>query len=173
MLVGKLVSVNLISPHFEHLTSLNNSSQSPLPSISHHHHVYHSTSTLLLPPPHGPVLCSQQYSHSGLSSQPPHTQLTSSAAHILPHIHTTLDTHSRTLSLGEGLTFSPLTSSEFREDQPPGYSSLVMRSYDKELNNILDIAGLPTGSEAGFGSLRSNVIFGSCTQFLQSNRLTP
>lgn len=55
----------------------------------------------------------------------------------------------------EGLTFSPLTSSEFREidhkDQPPGYSALLMRSYDEELNSILDIAGLPTGSGAGYG----------------------
>ena len=56
----------------------------------------------------------------------------------------------------EGLTFSPLTSSEFREieskdQQPPGYSALLMRSYDEELSNILDIAGLPTGSGAGYG----------------------
>ena len=55
----------------------------------------------------------------------------------------------------EGITFSPLTSSEFRElehkDPSPGFSSLVMRTYDEELSNILDIAGLPTGSGAGYG----------------------
>lgn len=53
----------------------------------------------------------------------------------------------------EGLTFSPLTSGEFREidQKPPGYSALLMRTYDEELNNILDIAGLPTGSGAGYG----------------------
>ena len=55
----------------------------------------------------------------------------------------------------EGVSFSPLTSSEFREmehkDQPPGYSALVMRTYDEELNSILDIAGLPNGSGAGYG----------------------
>lgn len=131
----------------------------PPPILPHHHHGHQSVSNLLPPPPpppHGPVLCSQQYSHSGLSSQPQCTQLTSSAAHISTHIphHATQSTQ-RTLSLVEGLTFSPLTSSEFRDiehkDQPPGYSSLVMRSYDEELNNILDIAGLPTGSGAGYG----------------------
>ena len=58
----------------------------------------------------------------------------------------------RTASL-PGLTFSPLTSNEFREidQKPPGYSALVMKTYDEELSNILDIAGLPTGSGAGYG----------------------
>lgn len=37
------------------------------------------------------------------------------------------------------------------KDQPPGYSALLMRSYDEELNNILDIAGLPSGRGSGYG----------------------
>lgn len=37
------------------------------------------------------------------------------------------------------------------DQKPPGYSALLMRTYDEELNNILDIAGLPTGSGAGYG----------------------
>ena len=37
------------------------------------------------------------------------------------------------------------------DQKPPGYSALVMRTYDEELSNILDIAGLPTGSGAGYG----------------------
>ena len=67
----------------------------------------------------------------------------------------TPDSCSRLPSLPENLTFSPLTYSEFREiehkDQPPGYSALLMRSYDEELNSILDIAGLPTGRGSGYG----------------------
>lgn len=136
-------------------------SHPPLPPLPHLHH--HSVTGLLSQPPLplcGPVHSSQHYAHCGLSSQPPLTQLTSSAAQIsplIPHHQTVFATPDalRNASIVEGLTFSPLTSSEFREidhkDQPPGYSTLVMRSYDEELNNILDIAGLPTGSGAGYG----------------------
>ena len=106
------------------------------------------------PPPCPPAPCN----FPGLpstSQPPPHTQLTTSAAqpsplHPLPPIY-----DSQNPSLPDSLTFSPLTSSEFREidhkDQPPGYSALLMRSYDEELNSILDIAGLPTGRGAGYG----------------------
>ena len=37
------------------------------------------------------------------------------------------------------------------KDQPPGYSALLMRSYDEELNSILDFAGLPSGRGSGYG----------------------
>ena len=135
----------------------------PPPPPPHLHHGHLSVTGLLSQPPLppcGPALSTQHYTHPGLSSQHPLPQLTTSAAQIsplVPHrnaIYATPNAHKNT-SLVEGLTFSPLTSSEFREiehkDQPPGYSALVMRSYDEELNSILDIAGLPTGSGAGYG----------------------
>ena len=108
------------------------------------------------PPPCAPAPCN----FPGLpptSQPPPRSQLPTSVAQPsslqpLPPIY---DACNRTPSLPESLTFSPLTSSEFREiehkDQPPGYSAVLLRSYDEELNSILDIAGLPTGRGAGYG----------------------
>ena len=96
-----------------------------------------------------PPLCPYPPSHQLANTQP------SSLLAPHPPVYAAPDACSRPPSLPENLTFSPLTSSEFREmehkDQPPGYSALLLRSYDEELNSILDIAGLPTGRGAGYG----------------------
>ena len=158
-----LLSPAMTKPHppsYASITSLPPHPPPP-PSLTHlSHHRHHSVSGMLSQqhqPLHGVgALGSQHYSHAGL---PPPTLITSSSAtdQVPPHqsvsYTTPLGTH-RGSSLVEGLTFSPLTSSEFREidhkDQPPGYSALLMRSYDEELNSILDIA-VPTGRGAGYG----------------------
>ena len=44
-------------------------------------------------------------------------------------------------------TFSPLTSSDFKDLERQN----LMDPFPEDLENILDIAGLPTGSGAGYG----------------------
>ena len=53
-------------------------------------------------------------------------------------------------SLVGDLTFSPLTSSEFKELESQNLGS-TYDPFPDDLDNILDIAGLPTGSGAGYG----------------------
>ena len=135
----------------------------PLPPSSQqqqtpHHRLTPAVLAQQQPPPlptHcvGPPPCS----YPGLSSNQLTATSTAQPPSLPPHLslYMTPDSCSRLPSLPENLTFSPLTSSEFREiehkDQPPGYTALLMRSYDEELNSILDIAGLPTGRGSGYG----------------------
>lgn len=53
-------------------------------------------------------------------------------------------------SLVGDLTFSPLTSSELKELESQNLAS-TYDPFPDDLDNILDIAGLPTGSGAGYG----------------------
>ena len=160
----QVISPAMSKPHPPAYTSHSSLHRPPPhpPHLPHGHHLVASTMCRPSLLPHGPVLGGHPYSHGVPSSQSSIGQLTTSTAQIShsqvspmgPHqtVYSTTDTQ-RTISFMEGLTFSPLTSGEFREidQKPPGYSTLLMRTYDEELNNILDIAGLPTGSGAGYG----------------------
>ena len=121
------------------------------------------------PPPQSTISCLQNpqmsTTHFLLPPAQQQTVVSASAAHLslnqTSHVLASKTSYPPNEAIGTStsptpanLMFSPLTPGEFITNEPqniPSYSPNPYEPFPDELDNILNIAGLPTGSGAGYG----------------------